>query len=116
MRWRHSTCRRSGDLREAAANLFSFMAEARSFGARSALRWSRSRTRGWAKRSTTGSQGPPRRVTAAWVNPRLTPMEPILSRFAAIVGANNALSDPSDVVPYLARARATSSTAALRWC
>jgi len=32
-------------------------------------------------------------------------MEPILSRFAAIVGANNALSDPSDVVPYLAEPR-----------
>ena len=32
-------------------------------------------------------------------------MEPILSRFAAIVGANNALSEPGDVVSYLAEPR-----------
>ena len=95
----------SGDLREAAANLFSILQAPRRAAALQPSPSSRSRTPASARRSTTGSRAPPRRATLPSDSAMTGAIDPaLLDRFAAIVGEAHAVRTEADIVALRARA------------
>ena len=96
----------TGDLREAASNLFSHLHALDRSGRQTIAVEPVPAYPASARRSTTGSRAPPRRVTRRRDGWQMSETEPTLSddlldRFAEIVGAAHALRAGRDIEPYV---------------
>jgi tRNA threonylcarbamoyl adenosine modification protein (Sua5/YciO/YrdC/YwlC family) len=81
----------TGDLREAAANLFSMLHEPSC----------RSPSAAWARPSMTACAVPPRRKTTKMVSPK------VIADLKAIVGESGYAEDPDEIAPHLVEWRGT---------